>query len=294
MPGTLHVSCAVEGRYLQHSAAMLHSVLSHAGDLDVHVHYLHGGGLPEGDAARLAAMVHDAGGALDYLMVTPQRLEGLPVVDEFTAAMWHRIFLPELLPEVDRVLYVDVDTLAMDDLGPLWRTDLGESHLGAVTNVFQHNHVHRPAELGLRGPEVYFNSGVLLMDLDRWRRDDITGALREVATKRGDTLAWPDQDALNLVLSGSRTALHPRWNTMNAVLGFALAEEVFGAQAVAEARARPGIRHFEGPGPNKPWHAACEQPGREAYLAHRRATPWPDVELEGAPARSLRRRLLRR
>ena len=289
MAHALHVSCAVQGRYVQHSAAMLHSVLAHSGELDVHVHFLHGPGFPREDALLLDGMVARDGGVIDFLEISEEPVAGLPVVDEFTVARWHRIFLPELLPGVDRVLYLDVDTLAMDDLGPLWHTDLGDTYLGAVTNVFQHNHVHRPAELGLAGPEVYFNSGVLLMDLEAMRRDDITGALRDVAIERGAALAWPDQDALNLVLSGRRTPLHPRWNAMNSVLSFPAAVEVFGADAVDEARRSPGIRHFEGPGANKPWHVACEQPGREAYLEHRRATPWPEVELEGERRRGKRR-----
>jgi lipopolysaccharide biosynthesis glycosyltransferase len=275
MTRTLHVSCAVQGLYVPHSAAMLHSVMAHAGELEVHVHYLHGPGFPSGSAVLLRDMVQRDGGAIDFLEITDEQVAGLPVVAEFTKAMWYRIFLPQLLPGVDRVLYLDVDTLAMDDLGPLWATDLDGAYVGAVTNVFQHDHAHHPRRLGLSGPEVYFNSGVLLMDLDAMRRDDIAGALHGLALERGDALAWPDQDALNLVLSGRRKPLHPRWNCMNSVLSFPAAEDVFGAAAVAEAMASPGIRHFEGPGANKPWHPASDQPGREAYFEHRGATPWP-------------------
>jgi lipopolysaccharide biosynthesis glycosyltransferase len=151
-----------------------------------------------------------------------------------------------------------------------------------VTNVFQHNHVHRPASLGLPGPEVYFNSGVLLMNLAEMRRDDCTDALRRFAIDNAERLEWPDQDALNCVLGHRRVPLHARWNCMNSVLAFPSAEDVFGHTAVEEARARPGIRHFEGPAANKPWHYRFEQPGRELYAAHRRATPWPDWRPEGA------------
>ena len=63
----------------------------------------------------------------------------------------------------------------------------------------------------------------------------------------------------------------------------------FGAD-LEEARRRPGIRHFEGPGENKPWHYLCRHELRELYLEHRRATPWPEVTLEGAtPGNRLRR-----
>ncbi len=52
---------------------------------------------------------------------------------------------------------------------------------------------------------------------------------------------------------------------------------MFGAEAVEEARRNPGIRHFEGPGSNKPWDPGCERAMRELYLDHRSRTPWPPV-----------------
>ena len=56
---------------------------------------------------------------------------------------------------------------------------------------------------------------------------------------------------------------------MNSVLNFAVGRDVFGAGAVDEARERPGLRHFEGPAANKPWHVLCDAPGA-SLLEHRR------------------------
>jgi lipopolysaccharide biosynthesis glycosyltransferase len=286
---TLNVACAVEGAYDAHSAAMLHSVAMHAGALDLHVHYLHGPGFPARSLRRIDRMVTRLGGAMTAHEIAPARVARLPVVAEFTAAMWYRIFLPELMAEADRVLYLDVDTLAVDDLGPLWATDLSRHHLAAVTNVLMPHHAHRPASLGLE-PGTYFNSGVLLMNLDRMRADDTTQALHDYAAERGAAIEWPDQDTLNVVLGHSRLALHPRWNAMNS-LRFAWAADVFGADVVGEARRAPGIRHFEGPGDNKPWDPRCERDDRELYAAHRRRTPWPG---RGMAARAWLRRRARR
>jgi lipopolysaccharide biosynthesis glycosyltransferase len=289
----LHVSCAAEGGYVPHSAAMLHSVLASRGESDLQVHYLHGPGLPRPDRDLLARMVDEGGGSISFHETPDERLEGLPVVEAFTGAMWYRTFLPELLPDVDRVLYLDVDTIAVDDLTPLWETDLSEHYVAAVTNVFQPGHAARSADLGLPSPDVYFNSGVLLFNLDTMRRDARAEAIRECARERGGELGWPDQDALNLVLGTRRVPLHPRWNLMNSMLAFPEAAEVFGANALEEARRRPGIRHFEGPGENKPWHYLCRRELRELYLDHRRRTPWPEVALEGAGAGNRLRRLAR-
>ncbi len=296
--GMLHISCAVESDYVVHSAAMLHSVLSHSSPLAVHVHYLPSPRLPQEDRDLLASMVTGLGGQIDFHEIADERLAGLPRSAAFPSSVWHRILLPELVPEVDRVLYLDADTIVVDDLGPLWDTDLGGRPLAAVTNVLQHDHRHHPAALGLAGPELYLNSGVLLMDLEQMRHDDTTAALRRVAGERGTALGAVDQDALSLVLGEQRVALHPRWNCMNSIYAFDSSEEVFGREQRAEAIARPAIRHFEGPGRNKPWHEHCLAPLRERYFEHRAATPWPEVELVSDPPaprsgmlQALRRRL---
>jgi lipopolysaccharide biosynthesis glycosyltransferase len=238
-------------------------------------------------------MVEGAGAEISFLRIPDEELEGLPTVGFTRKATWYRIFLPELCGDVDRILYLDADLLVIDSLAPLWELDLTGSWVGAVTNVFQHNHVHRPQALGLAGPEVYFNAGVLLMNLAEMRRDGCTEALRSYAVENAPQLGWRDQDALNVVLGSRRLALHPRWNCMNSVLLFPQSADVFGAEAVREAREDPAIRHFEGPADNKPWHVLCERDLRELYLQHRRATPWPRVRREGVTPRNVARRLRR-
>jgi lipopolysaccharide biosynthesis glycosyltransferase len=263
---------------------MLHSVLSQAESNPVHVHYLHGPSFPACSLDLIGRMVRGRRGAFTTHEIAPERVAGLPVVDMFTAAMWYRIFLPELLPDVDRVLYLDVDTLAMAPIAPLWEVDLSGSYLAAVTNVLMPYHRDKPASLGLE-PGAYFNSGVLLMNLDEMRRNNATAALREYALAHGRSLELPDQDTLNVVLGGKRAPLHPRWNSMNA-LRVPWSAEVFGAQAVEEARREPAIRHFEGPDDNKPWDPRCFAANREMYFAHRAQTPFPRW-----PRRRLRRSL---
>jgi lipopolysaccharide biosynthesis glycosyltransferase len=281
----LRVACAAEGReYVAHCAAMMRSVLARRGELPVRFHFLHSPRFERRWGELLRAMVEREGGALSLHEIPDSRVAGLPASAQFTQAMWFRVFLPELLPDAARVLYLDADTLAADSLEPLWRVELGHAWLGAVTNVFQHNHLHRPAQLGLPGPEVYFNSGVLLMNLEQMRIDRRTEALCEYARSQGAALEWPDQDALNVVLGERRVPLHPRWNAMNSVLTFPHAAKVFGADAVEEARLRPGIRHFEGPDQNKPWHRDCSHELRELYFVHRGGTPWPDVALHAVSA----------
>ncbi|MGH2923401.1 MAG: glycosyltransferase family 8 protein [Solirubrobacterales bacterium] len=287
---TIELACAARHDYVPHAAAMLHSVLTVEGGVGARIHFLHGADLPDEDRSRLGEMVAALGGEVDFHLVTEKDVAGLRTRTFLPASHWYRIFLPDLLPGVERVLYLDGDLIVLDALGPLWETDLGEHYLAAVTNLFQPNEMHRPAQLGLPPGRPYFNSGVMLMNLELLRRDGCTRTLIDYAAANAERLSWPEQDALNLVLGDRRLHLHPRWNLMNSILLFPWSVEAFGADAVAEARRDPAIRHFEGPSVNKPWHYLCDRDGRELYLEHRRGTPWPEVEVEGRTLANVLRR----
>ncbi len=284
---TLHVSCAVAGDYVPHSAAMLHSVLTNRDGEDVVIHFLHGRDLGRRPAHRLDEMVAAAGGSIVFHEIAPERVAGLPVRDYFTAAMWYRIFLPELV-DSDRALYLDVDTIVAAPLTELFATDLGNAYLAAVDNIPLPWLGDRAADLGLAR---YFNSGVLLLNIEAMRADGRTRALVDVGRGEAARLLWPDQDALNLALGERRVSLSPRWNAMNALFAYPEGAETFSEELVEQVLRSPGIRHYEGPGANKPWHHDFEHPHRELYLRHREATPWPRTRIEGLPRRRVVARL---
>jgi lipopolysaccharide biosynthesis glycosyltransferase len=278
---TLHLACATDGRYLPHIATMLHSALTAAGAPSMHAHVLHDPDVARGGLHALAEMVDRLGATITLHPVDPSEVAGLPEWDRIPTTMWHRVLLPALLPEVERVVYLDADTVVLAPLTPLLDLDLTGHHLAAVTNVPERHMLGHAAELGLSGPARYFNSGVLVMNLALMRRDRSAVELVAYAREHAAALLWPDQDALNVVLGPTRLELHPRWNAMNSVLSFPWAAELLGAEAVAQARAEPAIVHFEGPGPCKPWHLLCNHPWRQRYAEHRRETPWPRWRREG-------------
>ena len=284
----LHLACAADSTYVAHSAAMLHSAITHGGE-PLTVHYLHGPRFSSSQARRLRGMFGPYESEIVFHEIPDARLAGLPTDHRFGPAMWYRIFLGELLPDVSQLLYLDVDTIVMDRLDPLWEVALDDCYLAAVTNVFMEYHRHRIPELGVELSD-YFNSGVLMFNLAAMRAEGFAAALIEIVRRRGPELGWPDQDALNLLAASRRVALHPRWNVMNSfTFRPQLAAETFGEQALTEAKASPGIRHFEGPSIAKPWHARHDRGEQELYRRHRRQTPWPRVRYEGSPRERARR-----
>ena len=237
---TLEIACAVEGAdYVAHTATMLRSLLAQHPDARVHVLVT-----PQTDPGPLRVhTVH---------VIADDRVAGLPVEGFTGKATWYRVLLPELLPDADRVLFLDSDLLVLAPLGELWATDLGDDWVAAAENVFQPDHRHHLGRLGLRR---YFNAGVLLMNLAAMRRDGRTEALLEYG-RTAPELRLRDQDALNMVLGERRRRLHPRFNVMNSHFAFPVPWRE--RLAVRRARRAPVIRHFEGPDANKPWHPGAD------------------------------------
>lgn len=288
-PTTIEVAFATDRTYVPHAAVMLRSLIASQGPERVRAHFMHPSSLPRGTRERLRAMVESAGAAIEFHPIRASAVRGLPAMDRIPPVMWYRLLLPELLGDEQRVLYLDCDLLVVDDLEPLWRIDLEGCQVGAVTNLLPSDLRHRPAALGL-SEAGYFNSGVLLIDLDAWRLSGCAREMAELARRNPERLVFPDQDALNIVLGSSRLALHPRWNCQNSVLYYDWAREVLGEEAVAQARAHPAIVHFEGPAQAKPWHPGSPHIYRDEYLRYRAQTPWPtlDEEREGLAARASR------
>jgi lipopolysaccharide biosynthesis glycosyltransferase len=184
-----------------------------------------------------------------------------PPWEHHSPAIVYRLMLPELLPDCDRVLYLDCDMVIADDLRPLWEWDLRGHSVGAVRDYWfptmeeAEVGVAARRELGFRGSTPYFNGGVLLMDLATWRRERIGQRTCDLLWANVGMLDMPDQDALNLVVYGEFAELDPRWNVQIAAmrtlhsLPHPFQRKL---EAMPELRRRPGIVHYTGP--HKPWN----------------------------------------
>ena len=183
-----------------------------------------------------------------------------------------------LPPDVSRVLYLDADLLVRSDLLPLWQKPIG----GNVVLAVQDSFLQRPfaGDGGSRGG--YFNSGVMLIDLDAWRAESIEERCFAIARTLRSRTRWRDQDILNAALAGRWGRLSPRWNRQFWLDLFPDWQcSPHDADEVREALADPAIVHFCGW--TKPWHPACDH-APEQVAAHRailRRSPFAaEVNLE--------------
>lgn len=157
-----------------------------------------------------------------------------------------RIMLPQILPsDVHRVIYMDGDTLVIEDLKKLFDEDLKGKAFGMSPNIINYSDV-----VDFKTYSPYLNSGVILMDLDKCRKNHVTDKMLGFIKKnfklfiyKGDkegSFLYPDQDLINIVLIDDLKTLPQRWNNQN-ILGTYMTKLNDG-----------GVLHYIGP--VKPWH----------------------------------------
>jgi lipopolysaccharide biosynthesis glycosyltransferase len=164
-------------------------------------------------------------------------------------SMFDRIFIGQALSKhITKVLYLDCDTLVLNNLTELWNIDIEDNIVAAVNDCF--SVMHRKL-IGLQKTDIYFNSGVLLIDMVQWRKFDVEEKICHVLAQSSN-LPYPDQCALNVVLVTRTKLMHPKYNCLPYPWGvsyplllklrkssFYYSEEVFNEAAVS-----PVIVHF--------------------------------------------------
>lgn len=285
----IHIACAADAGFVPHCAVMLRSLLTSQTPGSVMVHFLHDADLPIDVLSRLGDMVRVNSGLWSPLLVEDSWRSFCPGNWRFGQVAWYRVLLPELLPDLERILYLDADTIVCRALDALWGIDLEGHSVGAVVNpLYSFMDVGFLEDLAVT-PEGYFNSGMLLLDLERWRRENLCKRVLQRAVAQGRQ-EWPDQNALNAVLRGNWKTLSPEWNVQNSIFDLHLGRLPFAAEDVRRARHDPAVVHFIGP--YKPWHYRCKHPLRDLYWQHLKHTPWRDRTVDGLTTSNRLLRLL--
>jgi lipopolysaccharide biosynthesis glycosyltransferase len=208
------VALAADEDYALPLAVALRSLLDHAQTpLDVFV--LESG--LSGRTKRLLASWSSATATVAIVHVDASPLEPLPGHRGGAPGAYLRLLIPATLADRARAIYLDADTLVLSDLRGLWLTDLEGRPLAAAQEMYA-PYVSSPGgllnwrEIGLAPDLKYFNSGVLVLDLLRWRSEGIAQEVIEYLRSHSDVVRWWDQDGLNAVLAGRWAELDPAWN----------------------------------------------------------------------------------
>lgn len=278
--------------WVPHFAACAASIASSKGPESVRIIVLQGPALSDTAVDDIRKYVHRLELEFEVLTIPRVAFESLPPTQLFAPMVWYRLLLPSLLPQDERVLALDVDTLVLQSLLPLYEQALGEDFIAGVATPIAGDEPKRRSALGLDPRQPYFNAGVMVMNLDAMRAERLGPRAIALGHERNSELLFAEQDALNILASGRWRLLHPRWNALSYTwLLPLLADGTYTDIEIDSARHSPAIVHFEGFQTVKPWFYRSVHPLRFLYMKFRNQTPWP---LEGLERRTATGMVLRR
>lgn len=283
----MHILYASDENYIRHMAASMLSVMDHnrkAKELTIHLLSM---GISDESRAALDKLAGEYGRRVCiYELGDIRRWFDFDFDTRgFAPSAMGRLFLARMLPEdIERVLYLDCDTVVMDDLSDLFSLDMTGYDLGMVAEPTVNK--GRRVQLGMPDEQKYFNSGVLLVNLKKWRADNTEATVIGYYRDMGGNLVAPDQDAINGALPGRILELAPRYNYGSVQIYYSwkaqkkisaptpfLSEEEY-----RRGTEKPAIVHFLGE--ERPWRAGNTHPYTPAYEHYLGKTPWKDTPRE--------------
>lgn len=283
------VACT-DTKFIMPTGVMMYSVC-YNNDLPIVFHIIIDASVTERNKKDLegtiAAFSHKQ--VLFYLM-DPQKLSRIPAMGEFrqdlTRATYYRLWLAELLPEsINRVLYLDGDIIVRHSLLPLWDIDLNGHAIAAAPDKNENDTKANSKYQRLNySPSLgYFNAGVLLINLDFWRKRNVVRDFLEMMEERPQSLNSHDQDVLNYCFRDKKLHLPIKYNTQDGYL-YVIPGYDYNKyeQEVIEARKDPVVVHFTN---DKPWwtYNRHPHPWRSLFFKYQSQTIW-----KGAPLWEMR------
>ncbi len=258
---------AVDDTYVQHLAVTYVSLLENVKGRRVCFFVIDDCISPD-SKEKLRATLERYQADLEFLSWELPAFADLPAMGHLTRASYLRLLAGQLLPGyVDKVIYLDADTIVEGDISIVWDVDVSAYALAAVRDHEQSDRLR----LLIGQPEgVYFNSGVMLLNLDRWRDSKTLTSLIDCVCANAGRHLFMDQDAANLVFQGQWVTLGNEWNVQHTMFR----PGGCGQQNTDmwDRKILPAIIHYTGP--YKPWRFLRHHPLRDRYYVYLKLTRW--------------------
>lgn len=214
-----------------------------------------------------------------------------------------RLFAPTIFPNDSHIIYLDCDIIVQDNiLNILNDADLSKPVCAAVeyNPAYKYRNLAdlKPIEISFNDPFIfeaywfraykdlkmnvdakYFNSGVMILNLNYWREHHVAEKTIKFLMENPDKVPLADQDALNHAIDGFLYPLHPKWNCAGTIFSN------YSVQELTVASSHPSIIHVCGP--VKPWHYMGNVKYQKLYRKYRKFTPWPKVAYKDVNTRKI-------
>ena len=225
-------------------------------------------------------------------------LVGTEAYDLLGISTFSRLFLAEILPEnIMKVLYLDADTLVLNNLDELFSIDLKENYIGGVVDGVAAN-ITKYFYKGEIKPIPFVNAGVLLVNLEKWRENNIAETSLFLIKSYPEKNFLNDQNLINIISGNDVLLLDPKYNVMSESFYvsyekilrlnsyFGVIENFYTKEEIDNSLRNPTVVHFITQLWDRPWipqiglfNHECKNPYNKCYHHYKDISLWSGVEI---------------
>ncbi len=284
-----HIVYASDDRFAEILGVSMVSLYENSRDMESIIVYILDSGITDVNKDKLESICKNYNRDLPVWIKAKNICEELSMdveVDRGSLSQYARLFVSRDLPaDLHRVLYLDCDILINHSISELWNLELHGKTIGALMDAF--SKIYR-ININLRPNDIMFNSGVMLIDLGKWKELQIEEKLMKFIVEKHGKIQQGDQGALNAVLSHDTYCFEPRFNSVTIYFDFSYDEMMvyrkpprfYSREQVKKAIDNPTIIHFTTSFMSRrPWVKGCQHKYVSEWIKYKEMSPWADEEL---------------
>ena len=182
----VNVVFASDRSYVPHLATAICSLIANNYQLELRI-FVVNSDIDTSEWQKLLSIISDIRHRVIDVKISEHELKGALVNQHFSKAIYYRLFIAEKI-SATKALYLDSDIVIAGDIGDLWNIDVNDYCLAAVEDPGFSNH----AKLGMSPNAKYFNSGVMLLNLEGWRSADLKCRVLDFVKGNSEAIQYPE------------------------------------------------------------------------------------------------------
>jgi len=265
MPYKNPIAITIDNNYVQHACVMLLSLNANVTER-VNVYCIYSD-LSDASKNRITKELKNTRVTISFVEFNTTALPQLPVKpnDHVSPTAYLRIWLPLLFAELEQILFLDTDIVVNADISYLLNLVVKDKPLAAIPDTGMS--AQKKGGLGMPPDAPYFNSGVMVINLDYFRKHQLTEEISQFIEQNPGLCEFWDQDALNAVIKGNFELIDYRYNAQSVFF-----DDIKHNEVIIKAAKDPAIIHFTGGGYCKPWFYHNQHPLKHLYYHYLKQT----------------------
>ncbi|EMF1281380.1 glycosyltransferase, partial [Campylobacter coli] len=273
---TIHIFFSSNNNYIQHLCVAIASILKNSSRLDNFHFYILDGGIDEKNKKNILYLRTIKDFEIEFIKINKSLFRECLLSEEYphiTQEAYFRYIIPKIKPKLDKCIYLDCDVIVEDSLNLLWNMDFEDNYILAVEEFWRDGRIYYKNNFSLKN---CFNSGVMMINIKKWKEDDIVSELffKTKIVNLQNKLKWLDQDILNLVFQGKWKKISPRYNSQSPIASYDQLDFLSFQEDLVYARYCPIVIHYTG---IKPWSGDCSHPMADKYFKYLQFTPYNNI-----------------